>query len=461
MCAVHAPSPLTATSSAITCSSERSSSRSSSSSPETHVLGQRAQEAHLRARQSGGGAQLFGIVGEDLRGRRRAPAEALGQPAVDRPRGRHRQLLADDRAHERAIVIVAVRAAIARVAERADGIDQTRRARGRRRAGARPPCPRSRGLAALARVGHRCPRASRGACAVAPCRPPPVLSPPKRCVERDRLAVERVQRALQRHRDAREARRVPDRVARGLGRAQALHEVEERADVVRVERHHELLVVEAERVRRVVVDARVFPTDLDVPLHDPPALVGRQRVPLARLHERVHEHVPAPECPRDRALVLRVFGALPHAQERVGDLRPLHQAALREHDVELVDAVEVLCLGDQQELGVSARTHERERLEQMAVGEVLARGHELALVPLALLVIEAAPRRVELQKRVLHEVPRAHSARLSHRPRAAEALTIRTRSANIIMCGWLLEGKPPGQREWPARAPPFRRPESG
>ena len=40
--------------------------------------------------------------------------------------------------------------------------------------------------------------------------------------------------------------------------AQLLHEVEERADVVGVERDDELLVVEAEGVRRVVVDLRVL-----------------------------------------------------------------------------------------------------------------------------------------------------------------------------------------------------------
>ena len=54
--------------------------------------------------------------------------------------------------------------------------------------------------------------------------------------------------------DAGEARRVALGVGRGLGRAQALHEVEERAGVVGLERDDELLVVEPERVGRVVVD---------------------------------------------------------------------------------------------------------------------------------------------------------------------------------------------------------------
>ena len=46
-----------------------------------HVLGERAQEADLRAREARGGAQLFGLVGEDLLRRRRAPPKR----AVRRP----------------------------------------------------------------------------------------------------------------------------------------------------------------------------------------------------------------------------------------------------------------------------------------------------------------------------------------------------------------------------------------
>ena len=75
-----------------------------------------------------------------------------------------------------------------------------------------------------------------------------------------------------------------------------------------------------------------------------------------------------------------------------GISRPLHQPALREHDVELVDPLEVLGLGDQQQLGVAARADEREGLQQVAVGEVLAGRHELALVLLALLAGQAGAR---------------------------------------------------------------------
>ena len=67
----------------------------------------------------GRGAQLLGIVGQDLLRRRGAPAEALVQPREDAARGQHRQLLADDRAHERAVVVGRGPAAVGRVAEHA------------------------------------------------------------------------------------------------------------------------------------------------------------------------------------------------------------------------------------------------------------------------------------------------------------------------------------------------------
>ena len=90
------------------------------------MLGEGAQVADLRAREPGGGTQLFGLVVEDLLWGRRAPAEAGGQAHVDRARGKHRELLAGDRAHERAVVIVRVRAPVADVWQRPAPLDQGR-----------------------------------------------------------------------------------------------------------------------------------------------------------------------------------------------------------------------------------------------------------------------------------------------------------------------------------------------
>ena len=48
--------------------------------------------------------------------------------------------------------------------------------------------------------------------------------------------------------------------------------------------------------------------------------------------------------------------------------------------MELVDALEVLGLGEQHQLGVATGAHKREGLQQVPVCEVLARRHQLALV---------------------------------------------------------------------------------
>ena len=73
--------PLTATSSAITCSSGSSLEPLELERPVEHVLGERAQKADLGAAEACGGAELLGIVGEHLLGRGRAAAEAVGQAA--------------------------------------------------------------------------------------------------------------------------------------------------------------------------------------------------------------------------------------------------------------------------------------------------------------------------------------------------------------------------------------------
>jgi hypothetical protein len=52
--------------------------------------------------------------------------------------------------------------------------------------------------------------------------------------------------------------------------------------------------------------------------------------------------------------------------------------------VELVDALQVLGLGDEQQLGVPTGADQRERLQQVPVSEVLAGRRELELVGFAL-----------------------------------------------------------------------------
>ena len=76
--------------------------------------------------------------------------------------------------------------------------------------------------------------------------------------------------------------------------------------------------------------------------------------------------------------------------------------------MELVDAIEVLGLGDEHDLGVAAGAHEAEGLQQMVGAEVLAGGEELLLVAPARVGVEAAPGRIDLQEGVLDEVTVGH-----------------------------------------------------
>src|ERR1700752_3975953 len=68
-----------------------------------------------------------------------------------------------------------------------------------------------------------------------------------------RGAVERVERGADRHALADEDRRVALRVPRGLALAQRQHQVHEVGRLLALERRHELLVVDPERVGGVVV----------------------------------------------------------------------------------------------------------------------------------------------------------------------------------------------------------------
>ena len=96
-------------------------------------------------------------------------------------------------------------------------------------------------------------------------------------------------------------------------------------------------------------------------------------------------------------------------EERVRDRAPGEQPALLQDDVQLVDPLEVLGLGDEQHVGVPAGADGRERLQEMVLAEVLAGGEHLALVRRAFLRVEAPPGGVDLQERVLDEVPVRHS----------------------------------------------------
>jgi hypothetical protein len=88
----------------------------------------------------------------------------------------------------------------------------------------------------------------------------------------------------------------------------------------------------------------------------------------------------------------------------------VHQAALGEDDVELVDALQVGGLREQHQVGVAARPDERERAQQPLGREVLAGGRELALVARAIVGLQPPPGGIDLQERVLDELSLGHAS---------------------------------------------------
>src|SRR5437763_12708298 len=97
------------------------------------------------------------------------------------------------------------------------------------------------------------------------------------------LAIQGVECALHGQRDAREDRRLRLRVGARLGSPELLHEVQELAGIVGVERHDEFLIVEAERGRGVYLDRGVTAAGLDVAPHDPHAFFLVQPIAVAPL----------------------------------------------------------------------------------------------------------------------------------------------------------------------------------
>src|SRR6185503_10570191 len=92
-------------------------------------------------------------------------------------------------------------------------------------------------------------------------------------------------------RDAREDGRFALGIGAGFAPPQALDQVEEITWIVRLERDHEFLVVQAKGVARVDLDAWKLVADPNVLVHRPLAFVERQSVPRPLLDHRIDEQV--------------------------------------------------------------------------------------------------------------------------------------------------------------------------
>src|SRR5688572_10519786 len=113
---------------------------------------------------------------------------------------------------------------------------------------------------------------------------------------------------------AREHRRVPLRVKARLRITQPPHQIDELLRVIRVERDHEVLIVDAVAVARVQTDALERGGGGDMLVHHPLPRVRRKAVPRTRFREGVHEQV--------LALSRQQFDALSSALHLVDVRRP-------------------------------------------------------------------------------------------------------------------------------------------
>ena len=158
--------------------------------------------------------------------------------------------------------------------------------------------------------------------------------------------------------------------------------------VVGVEGDDELLVVEAEAVRRVVVDARVLLADADVLLHHAPALVGGQaRTTRGASRTGRRTGTCRGTAAATEALLVGVLGGLAHARGTSTGcehhfISPLWASTTWNSWMRSRFSASI----DEHQVGVAADADEREGLQQVIGGEVLAGGEELALVARALLV---------------------------------------------------------------------------
>ena len=201
----------------------------------------------------------------------------------------------------------------------------------------------------------------------------------------------------------------------------------------------------------MVVDVRVLAPDLDVLLHDPPALLGGQRVPGARLHERVDEQVLAAERAREPGASRRSTPRPCASQERVG----LSCTTSSGRSGPARRGTRGCGRGSPPRRRASGRSRRACRsVRSSAAGDRRRsprRRRELALVLGALGRRQPAPGRIDLQEGVFHEVALGHA-----RQRIVAALLAARRApAARARGGHRAEAAAPAQRTV-ARVPPLR-----
>src|SRR3989454_2165614 len=224
-----------------------------------------------------------------------------------------------------------------------------------------------------------------------------------------------VEHLLRRGEDTREDRRFPLRVLARLARAELHDEVEEVERVVRLERQHELLVIQAERVGRVNRHVRVLVPHAEVIPHDALPPFERDRVPLPFLDERVHEQVPAPErrgtCPEavlpSVGVAAQVLGSLARREIGVHGLEVVAEFRRGDPPGHLPERLQTRVDDPHHEVRVGPDPLERVAPEGDLFLEVVDERRELRFLFLLPLRIEELPFGSDLVERVLEELARS------------------------------------------------------
>ena len=182
--------------------------------------------------------------------------------------------------------------------------------------------------------------------------------------------------------------------------------------MVGLERDDEVLVVEAEGVRGVDAYAGILVADLDVGVHHGLALLQRQEVPLAALHEGVDEQVLRPDGanlqPRPLlalvAVAVDVLRLARHRQEGVRHREVAAHAGGVNARRKGLQVFQVERDRPQEEVGVGARAGDHVGPDHHPVGKLADDGGDLALALRLRFGVQTPPLRRHPVEGVFHGI---------------------------------------------------------
>jgi chlorite dismutase len=210
-----------------------------------------------------------------------------------------------------------------------------------------------------------------------------------------------------------EDRRVALGPARRLRLAEGHHQVHEVRRLLALERRHELLVVETERVRRVVRHGDELAADLGMLAHRRAPLFERQEVQRATLDEGVDDEVrrvARKHTSLAHPLLVRVDGGLRRRDVRVRRLEPRSERRCVERRSELDEVVPAVGDLPEEEVRIGAHPGRRVHTEPLDPARpVLDDLRERLLAGDALLDREPPPGGIETEEAVRDVLAHLHA----------------------------------------------------